>query len=158
MIARAALLLALACACAGCLQRRIHITSQPPGATVWLNGVEIGRTPVEADFTFYGDYDVRLRKEGYEPHAASKWAVMPWYEIPPIDFVVMALPWTVRNTVRWDFELEPAPDLSAPDAADAREALLQRAIELRELTGPEPAAPPASTADQPPPSGEPQGP
>ena len=147
MIARAALIAALACACAGCLQRRIHITSEPPGATVWLNGVEIGRTPVEADFTFYGDYDVRLRHEGYEPHAQRKWAVMPWYEFPPIDFIVTALPWTVRNTVRWDFELEPAPDLSAPGAGEDRDALLQRADELRQQTGgaaTAPAEPPES--------------
>jgi hypothetical protein len=134
MIARSLVVGAVLAACAsagGCLQRRMHITSEPPGATVWVNGIEVGQTPVEAEFTFYGTYDVRLHHEGYEPVAAAKWAVMPWYEIPPIDFLVTALPWNVRNTVRWNFELEPAPDLVGPDAEAAREELLQRAGALR---------------------------
>ncbi|MFB3120043.1 MAG: PEGA domain-containing protein [Stenotrophomonas maltophilia] len=40
------------------------ITSEPPGALVWLNDREIGRTPVDVDFEFYGRYDVRLHLPG----------------------------------------------------------------------------------------------
>lgn len=127
---------ALALAAGGCLQRRMHITSDPPGATVWVNGEEIGRTPVEAEFTFYGTYDVRLHHEGYEPVAEAKWAVMPWYEIPPIDFVATVLPWNVTTVVRWDFDLEPAPELVGPAADEARDALLERADHLRARSAP----------------------
>ncbi len=49
---------------AGCVERTITITSDPPYALVWLNDEEIGRTPVTVPFTFYGKYDVRLIHEG----------------------------------------------------------------------------------------------
>ena len=48
---------------AGCVQRMIKITSDPPGALVRLNDEEVGRTPVTVPFTFYGVYDVRLHRE-----------------------------------------------------------------------------------------------
>ena len=51
----------------GCLERRLLITSDPPGAAVSINDVDLGRTPVEADFTFYGGYDVLVRMDGFEP-------------------------------------------------------------------------------------------
>ncbi len=39
---------------AGCVQRTITITSDPPGALVWLNDREIGRTPLDVNFVYYG--------------------------------------------------------------------------------------------------------
>src|SRR2546423_12143831 len=51
---------------AGCAQRMVDITSDPSGALVFLNGNEVGRTPMRYDFTWYSDYDVTLRKDGYE--------------------------------------------------------------------------------------------
>ena len=54
-------LLSLLC---GCQQRTIRVTSEPSGAVAYLNDVEVGRTPVEVDFTWFGTYEVRLEKEG----------------------------------------------------------------------------------------------
>ena len=48
------------------MERTIKITSQPSGAVVYLNDEEVGRTPTEVSFKFYGDYSVILRKEGFE--------------------------------------------------------------------------------------------
>src|ERR1043165_4777491 len=50
----------------GCVRRTLTVTTDPPGAVIYLNGVEAGRTPLERDFVFYGTYDVAVRKEGYE--------------------------------------------------------------------------------------------
>ncbi len=47
----------------GCVERTIHITSDPSGALVHLNDEEVGRTPVTVPFTFYGVYSVRLTQE-----------------------------------------------------------------------------------------------
>ena len=64
---RSAAMLAMTLALlAGCVERTIKITSQPSGALVYLNDEEVGRTPTEVRFTFYGDYSVILRKEGHE--------------------------------------------------------------------------------------------
>ena len=50
-----------------CVRRTIEITSEPEGALVWLNDREVGRTPCSIEFTHYGRYDVRLRRDGFEP-------------------------------------------------------------------------------------------
>ena len=60
-------LLMLPLLCTGCVRRTISIVSNPPGALVWLNDREVGRTPIEVEFLYYGTYDVRIVKDGYEP-------------------------------------------------------------------------------------------
>lgn len=120
--------------CAGCVQRTISITSEPEGALVWVNDIEVGRTPVEVDFTFYGNYDVRVRLEGYEPLVTSRKARAPWYEYPGVDLVAEMLPMTIRSDIHWHFELEPVAERVDPEAAERE--LLERARELRgELSG-----------------------
>ncbi|GIW74168.1 MAG: hypothetical protein KatS3mg103_0690 [Phycisphaerales bacterium] len=109
----------------GCARRSIVITSQPPGALVTLNGVEVGQTPVEVGFRFYGQYDLRLRKAGYQPLTASPWAIAPWYEYPPIDLLLLPVP--IRTTVRWHYELTPA---AVEQEAD--QALVERAEQMRQ--------------------------
>ena len=135
----ACLSLALAAGLSGCIERTIRITSEPPGALVTLNDEQIGRTPVEAEFTFHGDYDVRLQLEGHTPIHESRRAKAPIYEYPVIDLVAEALPVTLENTQEWHFTLEPSPEaLIEAGALDERtfEAdLINRARELRDQTG-----------------------
>src|SRR3982750_4047234 len=76
----------------GCVERKLTIGSDPPGAILLLNDVEVGRTPVTVPFTTYGDYDIRLRFEKnvgtpenpkivrYYLHTHRKTNI-PWYEI-----------------------------------------------------------------------------
>jgi len=128
----------------GCLERRIRVTSEPPGALVWLNDREIGRTPVETSFTFHGDYDVRLELEGYEPVHTDRVAHAPVHEWPGIDLVAAALPVTFDNTIEWHFELERSLEFTQqPEAFEGD--LLDRAEELRQwaITGVQPAGKPA---------------
>ena len=113
----------LACALTGCVERRIVITSEPSGATVFLNDTEVGRTPVEVDFTYYGVYDVRLRKEGCEPLVTTAKASAPFYEWPGVDLVAMMIPVTKKTRIDWHFDLAPA------DADES--ALLERAKAMR---------------------------
>ncbi|MBT4015057.1 MAG: PEGA domain-containing protein, partial [Deltaproteobacteria bacterium] len=37
----------------------MSISSNPPGALIWVNDREIGRTPVSFNFTYHGEYDIR---------------------------------------------------------------------------------------------------
>jgi hypothetical protein len=116
--------LALALAAGGCVERRIHVTSEPTGARVWLNDVDVGVTPLEVDFNYFGVYDVRLRKEGFEPLATTAEAEAPFHEWPVIDFFALAWPGTKRTDIRWHFEM-------APEDVDTA-ALLERAVTLRD--------------------------
>jgi hypothetical protein len=126
MCLRAACLVGVALCLAGCMDRRLTVTSDPPGALVWLNDTEIGRTPVQTRFTWYGRYDVQLRLEGYETIITSRRARMPLYEIPPLDLPASALP--IPREVHWHFELAPSP----PETPQSEAELVERARELRE--------------------------
>ena len=113
-----------------CVQRKIRVTSTPPGARVILNDQEIGITPVETRFTFYGGYDVQLIKPGYEHIHELRQAKAPLYEYPVVDLAATAAPADLEHTTQWHFDLTPVPEATNPNTA--REDLLNRAESMRE--------------------------
>ena len=119
-------LMATLLAGAGCVERTIEITSEPSGALVHLNDQEVGRTPVEVPFTFYGTYDVRLEREGYAPTWAKRDADAPLWDLPGPDLVAEAVP-GLESRVHWHFQLDETPDAEAVDA----DRLLDHARQLR---------------------------
>lgn len=112
---------------AGCVERTIKIQSEPPGALVTVNDEEVGATPVKFAFLWYGDYEIILRKPGYETLKTHCTIKPPWYQYPPIDFVAEALvPTMLQDShVLPTFQLEPA---ETPTVSD----VVERAVELRE--------------------------
>lgn len=117
----------------GCLEHTIVVTSEPAGAVVYLNDQEIGRTPVEADFRYFGVYDVRLNLEGYEPIVTSRKAAAPLYEVPPIDLAAEAVPAKLPTRIEWHFVMAPlASQVPGADREALQRELLSRAGELRE--------------------------
>ena len=115
----------------GCAnRRRITITSEPAGARVWVNDVEVGVTPAQTAFKFYGDYEVRLELDGYEPVTERRSAKAPLHEQPGIDLLAMMAPKRFSHEVAWDFTLAPSRENAEP--VEALEAgLLERARDLR---------------------------
>lgn len=131
---------ALALWAGGCRSRTIEITSEPPGALVWLNDEQVGRTPLDVDFVHYGVYDVRLQLEGHQPLATAKAAAAPLIDQPGVDFFTQPFPG--RSITRWHFVLEPLPELADQRGAEA--ALTQRARAVKQA-----AAQPSGTAGTP---------
>jgi hypothetical protein len=149
---------------AGCVERRFVVTSDPPGALVFRNGVPLGPTPVDDFFVYYGDYELTLVKDGYETLRAKVKIDAPWYEYPGLDFVSENLfPYTIRDIREggnFHFTLQPLQAVRPDD-------VLKRAAELRArgrtlgtpteteaspvpLTPPGPVAPREGTVVQPP--------
>ncbi len=93
---------------AGCAERTITIKSDPPGALVFVNDQEIGRTPLTRDFNWYGTYDVQLRKEGYETVSQKTAIVAPPWFWPPFDLFVELLPIHVKDHRERTFEMHTA--------------------------------------------------
>src|SRR5437016_3013952 len=73
------------CLIGGCVERTLTVQTNPPGALVYLNDQEFGRTPVTRDFLWYGNYDVEVRKEGYRTIKTHQWLVAPAYQWVPFD-------------------------------------------------------------------------
>jgi hypothetical protein len=119
------LILAAAVLCSGCVQRRMTIRSNPPGAQVYVDNHEIGRTPVSADFIYYGKRKIRLVKDGFETLTIDQSVWPKWYQIPGIDFFSEnVVPWEIRDERQFDYQMQPL--LVVPS-----ETLLSRAEELR---------------------------
>ena len=92
--------------CSGCVERLIKVTSNPPGAAVWLNDREVGTTPVSVPFTWYGEYSLALRKHGYESVITSREAKTPVYELPVFDFISECIvPFTFKDHHEWHYEM-----------------------------------------------------
>ncbi len=116
-------LLMLPLLCTGCVRRTISIVSTPPGALVWLNDREVGRTPIEVEFLYYGTYDVRIVKDGYEPLITSGKADAPLWDVVGIDLAAELMPLDFHSRVEWAYQLEPL--------TNDEPGLIQRARDLR---------------------------
>ena len=108
------LLLVAMLLCLGCVERRMTITSEPSGALVYLNGQEVGRTPLTRDFLWYGNYEVQVRKEGYQSLDTNTWVVAPWWQWPPFDLFAELLPVRLTDHRSLHYELsEATPEVAA---------------------------------------------
>ena len=138
-------------ASAGCVQRTMRVISNPPGAIVWMNDQEIGRTPLERDFTWYGNYDVQVRADGYEPLDTTTSVVAPWWQWPPIDLVAELMPFRPRDVRTISYTLKPATTQPAePSVMLTRAAELRGMMQSTEFTRkPAPTSQPATRAIQP---------
>ncbi len=110
----------------GCVRRNLTIRTDPQEARVYLNDRMVGTSPVTVGFTWYGDYDVVLRKEGYETLKTNFRVQAPWYQLPPFDFVAETMvPGTIEDNHEASFTLTPAEPVD-------HEALVETAAAFRE--------------------------
>jgi len=109
---------------AGCVERHLTINTEPQGAMVFLNDEEIGESPVTVSFEWYGDYNVRISKEGFETLKTHRKLKAPWYDEFPFDFFAMLNPKRTVDSYQWSFELEEKKQIS-------REQLIQNAEKIK---------------------------
>jgi hypothetical protein len=110
----------------GCVERQLTIKTVPAGGVVVLNDEEIGEAPATVSFEWYGDYNVRISKAGYETLTTHRELKSPWYDYFPFDFFASAVwPGTIRDKYEWTFELKPYQEPS-------REQLLEQAKQLKQ--------------------------
>ena len=110
----------------GCVERQLTINTKPKGALVVLNDEEIGQSPVTVSFEWYGDYEVRISKEGFETLKTHRELKGPWYDVFPFDFFAQILnPERIVDSYEWTFEL-------AEKQQPTREELIKNAQELKE--------------------------
>lgn len=109
----------------GCVERKLTINTKPQGAVVILNDEEIGTSPVTVSFNWYGDYNVAIRKEGYETLKTHRELKGPWYDAFPFDFFAQIVnPERIVDSYEWSFELKEKQQ-------PTREQLIQNAEELK---------------------------
>jgi hypothetical protein len=115
----------------GCVERKLLIRSDPPGADVYIDEVYRGETPLDIPFTFYRARLVELRKDGFEPERFLQPVPVPFYQIIPLDFFFeVMMPFTLVDEHRVERRLEPEP----PEIYDREfmDDLRERATGFRE--------------------------
>lgn len=126
LICLTASFLVSAVACSGCVERRLTINTEPQGAIVFLNDEEIGTSPVTTSFMWYGDYKVRIRKQGCETIKTHRKLKAPWYDYLPFDFFAQVVyPGKIVDSYTWQFNLQPQTEIS-------REKLIKNARNLKQ--------------------------
>ncbi len=112
---------------AGCgVERTMQVQSDPPGALVYLNGEEVGRTPMRKMFLWYGTYDLELRKDGYLTKTQTPRVWAPWWQIPPIDLLAELVPMKLQDNHVLNYHLDPVTETQTDP-----EKVLERAAETR---------------------------
>lgn len=120
-----ALWILLALTSSGCVERRYTIRTNNPGALVYINGEEIGKTPVSRSFTYYGDREITLVQDGFETQHVIQPLKAPWWDNHWTEFFSENLvPWTIRDEREMNFSMIPAQEQPVGD-------LMGRAEQMR---------------------------
>jgi len=123
------------------VQRRITIRSNPPGAQVYIDKYEIGRTPCSVGFIYYGKREFKLIKDGFETLTTTKMIFPPWYEFIGIDLISENFsPFEIRDERTYDFQLIPM-QVVGPQQLIGRGENLRQATRAEGLAIPPPTSP-----------------
>ncbi len=113
----------------GCVERKLTVNTNPSGALVWLNDEEIGTSPVTVEFNWYGDYKVRISKDGYETLNTHRKLKSPLHDKFPFDFIAEVLwPGQIVDEYEWEFSLATYQPPLREELIKKAELLKQRAI------------------------------
>ncbi|CAN5201685.1 hypothetical protein BH09SUM1_BH09SUM1_25850 [soil metagenome] len=107
-------LVATAVVLAGCVRSKVIVTSEPSNAEVSMNGVALGKTPLEQPFTWYWYYDFIGAKEGYKTTGIRERFRAPIYLWPGADLLMEMMPFYVKDTKKVHLVLPQVDARPAP--------------------------------------------
>ena len=117
----------------GCVNREMVITSDPPGADVWVNEQWHGTTPYRLPFKHYGVFSVRLEKDGYYPMYVKEPVKAPVYQHIGPDLVSETIPVNIQDNRELHYVLQPiAAADEVVDIIDRCEEMVSRSETLLE--------------------------
>ncbi len=98
---RTALMVCLCLPLIGCVERWIQVRTQPSGARVFVDGEEVGRSPIRVAFDHYGTREVLVHLDAGTDSDRTYGAVShlvelraPWYQWFPLDLITETIwPW-----------------------------------------------------------------
>jgi hypothetical protein len=112
----------------GCVEQRLTVRTEPAEAVVWLNDEEIGVTPVTVSFNWYGEYNVRIEKPGYEILNTHRLLQRPAHDWFPLDFFAQVLwPGKIEDTYTWSFKLQPFEPASSQELIGSAQQMRDQA-------------------------------
>jgi hypothetical protein len=143
--ALAVLIAALALLSTSCVERRMTVISDPPGALVYLDDEEKGYTPVTFTFYFYGTRTFVLKRDGCRILEKVVEVERPWWEGPIIQVFTDLGPIPLTDKKTYTFKLEALTEHPVTP-----EEVIRRATEMKSRV--EGMAPPAEEKPATPPA------
>ena len=114
----------------GFMQRRLTVRSNPPGALVYIDDVEVGLSPVSIPFTYYGTRTIRLEKDRFKTVEIQQKINPPWYQIPPLDFISEILvPVEIRDEREVKVDLQPLEPTNESDVLNRANQIRQNSLQ-----------------------------
>ncbi len=115
-------------ALSGCVERRYTIRTDPPGATVVVNGEEIGPSPASKSFVYYGERKISLIKDGYQTKTLIQPIKAPWWDNYITEFFTEnVIPVSLRDEREFTYKLEPFKMTPQGELRDRAESLRSEA-------------------------------
>jgi len=112
----------------GCVERRYTIRTDPPGATVIVNGEEIGPAPTSKNFVYYGDREITLMLDGYQTKTVRQPINAPWWDNLLTEFFTEnVIPVSMRDEREFKYQLVPAQSPRQDELRDRADSLRSEA-------------------------------
>jgi len=118
--------LVLLLAAVGCVERKMTVTSTPPGARVYLDDQEMGQTPVTFRFDFCGHRTFVLKKDGYRVAQEVRNVRAPVYDWPPLDVFADLGPIPLKDHRTFHFDLRPVTEVKTDELIERAKAMKSR--------------------------------
>ncbi|MBX7245679.1 MAG: PEGA domain-containing protein [Candidatus Sumerlaeaceae bacterium] len=106
-----AVMLIAALSLTGCIRKSATITSDPPGAKCWINGVYRGQTPVDVPYNWDWYYDIKLEKPGYESMTTRERFYAKPTQMVPVDLITEIAPVCDKESQWRHYTLKPKQEL-----------------------------------------------
>ena len=124
-----AVLFVIVLLCSGCVERQLTVKTEPTDALVVLNDEEVGNSPVTLNFEWYGDYNVRISKTGYQTLRTHRNLERPIRDRFPFDlFADVLWPKRIVDKYEWTFQLEPYEAIDRQNLIDSAVSLKKDAL------------------------------
>jgi hypothetical protein len=129
----------------GCVERRMVVNSDPPGALVLHNGQPLGAAPADDHFVYYGNHHFTLIKPGYETLQVDQKIAPVWYQYFPLDlFSEIFVPLQLEDVRRYSYQMRPLVPIRPEDVSNRASVLRERGQSIpSEVPPPPPVVAPA---------------
>lgn len=129
-------LMVAACLTAGCVERRMTVRTNPPGAVVYVDREEIGVSPASYHFTYYGTSEFRVVKDGYQTKTVTHKIKKPVYQWFGVELLAELAPFHIEDWRELTIQLE-RPEVVASDELMQRAGALRRDAQAAAEEAPE---------------------
>jgi hypothetical protein len=116
----------------GCVYRRMTIITDPPGARLFVNNVEVGTTPCDVPSNLYldhGTYKFTLFRDGFEPLEILQPVPPKPYQVFGIDFFSEVVsPFPYNDHRYFSYQMQPVREKSGDELKQNAEDFRMRGL------------------------------